>query len=176
MMPDLIQVDKLHQPFEFPRLHMLLDPRFRPAEDEKGKRERMGCESVDEVEDANLDAFLVFGIPFLNSRFLIRIDAFVESVDNDQPVGHVLGVSESLEGPDDQLRQLYFQSLGEDHRVSLDGVLDMRGEFGDGNEKLVSEGDDKPCWTVPILSRPPEKERRADEIEIKLCGLLLQLC
>jgi hypothetical protein len=82
----------------------------------------------------------------------------------------LLGVSERFEGPDDQLHQLHFQCLGENHRVSLDGVLNMGSEFGDGNEKMISEGDDEPCRTVSVWGRPPEKERCAEEVETKLCG------
>jgi hypothetical protein len=128
------------------------------------------------VEDVILDAFPIFRIPLLNSRLLIRIDAFVESIDDDQPVGDVLGVPEHLEGPDDQLHQLYIQSLGENHRVSPDGALDVGSKFGDRNEKLISEGNDEPCGTVSVCGRPPEKECCAKEVEVKLNRVLLQLC
>jgi hypothetical protein len=49
----------------------------------------------------------------------------------------------------------------------------MGSEFGDGNKELVCEGNDESGWTIPLCGRPPEEERLAKEVEVKLYQFLL---
>ena len=53
-------------------------------------------EGSNELEDADLNSFLIFGILLLDTRLLVRVDALVEPVDNNQSVRHVVELAEGF--------------------------------------------------------------------------------
>jgi hypothetical protein len=129
---------------------MLLDPCLGPAKDEERKGESMGLETANEVEDSNLNIFLVFCVLPLHTRFPIRIDTLVDSIDDDEPIGHSVESGESLEWFDNEFDELKLERDLHNTRLVLDCGFDMRSELRDILSELVHEGDDEPGWRVAL--------------------------
>jgi hypothetical protein len=109
VVPNFVEIERLHHATEGLRLQVAHNPCLGPAKDEEGKREAMGLETTDEVKDSDLNAFLIFGILLLYARLTIRVDAFINPVDNHKSFGYSGEAVEGLERFDNEFDELTFK-------------------------------------------------------------------